>query len=475
MFLVLCSEIFFVMVSYFINKTIDTPINNWAIKFLVESSGYKAVKSNTITDQVKLYYGNDLVEINSLSNSIIIQQKKTSSSAIFSFNEKSKLEELSFDIIEATILLLTDKIHCNLNKEHYDKHNRLKGACSYQFKNGSIQKPIVNYYVLLIKNSIKEKFLLTPIPFYPKDYTCVVVLSHDVDEPDRYAILKRQKEKTKHLNFENKLYYAWIYLRKYIRKIIFGGHKSYWNFEKILALESKYGFSSSFFFSAKSRFEKGSNFKLDNSYDIDHQEFQKLFSSLNAKGFEIGLHSSYNANTTISFFEDEKNRLEKIAKRQIIGNRHHFWNLGKNEDQTLLAHHKSGFKYDSSIAFNDCPGFRRSTALPFYPYNSENNITLSTLQIPNFLMDTNLVNDEDEEEIVQKAIVFINELTKAQGVASINWHVRMAYPTDKKLSLYARVYMKIIEHLSNTKNVWVTSFENYYQWQKEREDLINAQ
>ena len=64
MFLVLCSEIFFVMVSYFINKTIDTPINNWAIKFLVESSGYKAVKSNTITDQVKLYYGNDLVEIN---------------------------------------------------------------------------------------------------------------------------------------------------------------------------------------------------------------------------------------------------------------------------------------------------------------------------------------------------------------------------------------------------------------------------
>ena len=100
---------------------------------------------------------------------------------------------------------------------------------------------------------------------------------------------------------------------------------------------------------------------------------------------------------------------------------------------------------------------------------------LNVIQIPNLFMDTNIVNSKNEEAILKRAISYINELTKSQGVASINWHVRMAYPNDKKLALYGRIYLKILEYLSQNESIWVTSFENYFQWHKERENSINAQ
>ena len=90
-------------------------------------------------------------------------------------------------------------------------------------------------------------------------------------------------------------------------------------------------------------------------------------------------------------------------------------------------------------------------------------------------MDTNLVDGENETKILERAELIISELKKANGVGSINWHVRMSYPSDKSLSKYGRIYLKILKILSNNKDIWVTSFENFLKWQKEREDLINAQ
>ena len=459
---------------YYINKQYDNSINNWALKFLINSAGFNAVKINEISNQIQIYYGNEPKEINALKNAIILQKKEYSLETVFSVNKLSNPEILPFDIIEATILFLTDKVHKGLSSANYDKHNRLKSASSIYFKNKSLQKPIVNAYVQLLKKNIQEKFNLIPIPLYPKNYKSVVILSHDVDEPERYAVLRTLKN-IDHLSNKSKTFLYWIRLRKIIRKKIFGGEKSYWNFEKIIDEESKYGFCSTFFFSAKSRFEKSANFSFDNSYEIEVNEFRELFELLNSKGFEIGLHSSYNAEKNTTFFEEEKNKLEQLSKRKIIGNRHHFWKLGEDSDSTLVAHSNAGFKYDSSTAFNDSPGYRRGVALPYNAFDQKTSVSLSTLQIPNFLMDTNLVDGENETKILERAELIISELKKANGVGSINWHVRMSYPSDKSLSKYGRIYLKILKILSNNKDIWVTSFENFLKWQKEREDLINAQ
>lgn len=466
------------MIRYFINKEIDSKVNQWAIEFLLSSAGFKSVKTNILKTDVNLYYGNDDKELEIATKALIIknetkiifQEKNIDLSVLINENK------IDFDIISATKLFLTDEIHANLESTVFDIHHRLKFNSSFQHKKGIGNTPIVNYYVRLLSNCIEKKFNLNPTPLLPKNYKSVLILSHDVDEPFRYAIIKNFTKRFQSISLKNKIKYCWLSIRKKLRSIIFNGHESYLNFEKIMETEGQYGFNSTFFFSSKTKFDKSSHFKHDNSYDISWKEFEIIFDKINKRGFEIGLHSSYNSQIETTFFKLEKERLENFSKRNILGNRHHFWNLGSKPENTLLKHQQVGLQYDSSIAFNDSPGFRNNVALPYYPFNSQKNEPITTLQIPNFIMDTNLIKESiNEEAILENAIKLIENLEKSKGVASINWHVRMAFPNDPKLAIYGKIYIEILNYLSKKEDIWVTSFENYYNWFKKRENIINEQ
>ena len=464
------------MIRYFINKEIDSKVNQWAIEFLLQSAGFKAVKIKELNADVNLYYGNDEIEFKSLSEALIIKNDYNISVEELNIDitELTYLNEINYDIIYATKLFLTDQIHSDLEIADFDIHNRLNYNSSFQHKNEIGNIPLLNYYVSILRNTIQKKFNIAPIPSLPKNYKSVVILSHDVDEPYRYAIFKDFNKRLKILSLKNKFKYCWLSFRKKARCMLFKGKNSYLNFEKIIAVEAKYGFSSTFFFTAKSKFDKNSDFTYDNSYDIAWKEFEDIFECLNENGFEIGLHSTYNSHKEKAFFIIEKGKLEIHAKRTISGNRQHFWNLGSNPEKTLLKHQQAGLEYDSSIAFNDSPGYRNNVALPYYPFNSQNNKSLKTLQIPNFIMDTNLIKETvNEEQVLEKAIKLIEVLEKSKGIAAINWHVRMAYPNDPKLAIYGKTYLNILSYLSKKEAIWVTSFEKYMKWHKQREKQLN--
>ena len=88
------------------------------------------------------------------------------------------------------------------------------------------------------------------------------------------------------------------------------------------------------------------------------------------EGWEIGLHASYNAYN--GSLRSEKILLEKYANIEIQGLRHHYWHISPtNAEETLILHNKSGFFYDSSLAFEKIIGFRRGIGLPFFPYSTK--------------------------------------------------------------------------------------------------------
>ena len=79
---------------YYINKQYDNSINNWALKFLINSAGFNAVKTNEISNQIQIYYGNEPKEINTLENAIILQKKECSLETVFSVDKFSNPEGL---------------------------------------------------------------------------------------------------------------------------------------------------------------------------------------------------------------------------------------------------------------------------------------------------------------------------------------------------------------------------------------------
>lgn len=45
------------MIKYFINKEIDSKVNQWTIEFLIFTAGFKAIKVNELKPDVNFYYG----------------------------------------------------------------------------------------------------------------------------------------------------------------------------------------------------------------------------------------------------------------------------------------------------------------------------------------------------------------------------------------------------------------------------------
>ncbi len=84
--------------------------------------------------------------------------------------------------------------------------------------------------------------------------------------------------------------------------------------------------------------------------------------------------------------KEQKQRLEDVIKKEMLGCRHHYLRVRFPESWKLYA--QTGFKYSSNMGWGSgCQGFRAGTCLPYYPLKE-----YSLLEIPFQLMDTNPID-----------------------------------------------------------------------------------
>ena len=96
----------------------------------------------------------------------------------------------------------------------------------------------------------------------------------------------------------------------------------YRNIPEYMELEEKFGIRSTFFF--RTFYEDGN---VDD-YEDDILELQK-------GGWEIGLHTDPQSVNDIERIKQEKEKLESLTKKPIIGNRVHFLNYNLMSQQFL--------------------------------------------------------------------------------------------------------------------------------------------
>ena len=459
--------------NYYISPSLDNNFYNWIIEFIIETIGLVPVNQKSIDEKTNLIYGetyenekSELINIPHHSSDLIEE-------SILNYQaDKNILNE--FDIITAIGKFLIDEVNENKKADCYDIHNRLNSLDSFQREINYQDQPIVNLYINFLEKIFKQLFSFEYTSLLPNGKKSVIILSHDVDDPMKYAILNSYKLCPKNLSFKNCILYHLEGLKKATKRFIKKDEQEFWLFNDVMNSESKYGFKSTFFFAARNRFDKHANFKHDVPYDISNQEFLSLFKEMKQRGFEIGLHASYLANNKSEILKEEVEKLEKFTNAKPLGNRHHFWQIGPKPEKTLQSHTEAGLLYDSSLAFNDAPGYRRSVALPYFIFDKERNIKVENLQIPTFMMDSNfMLNPEFEQhEAFNHAKHYIDQFHKIGGVAAIDWHVRTSSVKSNRFKKWGEVYLKILEHLSNKQGIWVTNFETFYNWTKERKNAL---
>ncbi|MGE4206971.1 MAG: hypothetical protein AB7J86_40315 [Vulcanimicrobiota bacterium] len=389
---------------------------------------------------------------------------------------------LSFDIFEEIAEFLLDKrnktLPCDL-----DKHGRV--PYSHLAQGVHLGLAPVNQILLKLKQILKQHLGIRCLDIWPEGKKCAVVLTHDVDHPINVRPFEVLKEIPKLLlrpNLRSKF--------KIPRKIIKSGFAAlsgqgyHWAFDHIIKAESAQGFRSTFFFASRTD-EEGHS--LDVEYEVSEDRFRRLFKQLSALGFEIGLHASYLAYRTRGAFQIERTRLEEAAQTSVRGLRHHFWHMSVPFWNTLGRHFEAGFEYDASVAFNDHPGFRLGTGLPFFPWDPIGGKKIGTLQIPTVVMD-GAVFDRPAETKTWSSIVkppatgvaegleklqdTLDKLADCSGVGAVDWHVRMCWAQNKRFSEWGECYELFLKELGGRSDIWVATCSEITNYWRERADKL---
>jgi len=325
-------------------------------------------------------------------------------------------QRFEHDIVFASFWLLVGAREPTYGRGRLDNLH-LEG--SFFLQNSLQTIPLVSLYGdWLRKHFSRLGFQPLDLPWVGKSEGAAFVLTHDVDYPQiirGIEVLRLMRDRG-----VRGIRSAYDVLR---------GSNHFWKFSEWVDLAAEYGAAPTFYFMAR----RGSLWQYaagtpDCFYDIASDEFRQLFDDLRQHGCEIGLHASYHAHSRPDQIRLEKEKLEAIAGVSVAGNRHHYWHLDPlAPHETLALAERAGLAYDTSLAFEFYPGFRRGTCHPFRPFHVGERRELELVELPPTWMDDHfdrrrVVNQIDSPD--RAATELVETARSTGGVVVVDYHVR---------------------------------------------------
>jgi len=323
-----------------------------------------------------------------------------------------------------------------------DVHGRFPGKESLPYRAGLIDSPLVDEYGKILRAQLEEAGC--EIGVLPKQIR-KIYLTHDVDQLSHYrnfrgflgGIIRGVKRK----NEGNKAI-----------KSYFGGLKydpwftSPWLFKLDNVVRDAIG---------SDRCEPivflkvgGGPHKEDKPFITHHvQDFQTLVSLCKKKNITFGLHSSYEAGINKSLISEEKKQLEKLSKRTIMYNRHHYLDSREPEDMQALI--DAGITDDFTMGYADVAGFRLGTCRAVKWINPRTQQLTSLTLHPLTIMDGSLSDKRymylNAHEAYEYCIRLINMVESWNGELVLLWHNTSVEDTPE--SYHRKLYNDIVKYL----------------------------
>ncbi len=313
---------------------------------------------------------------------------------------------LDADIISATFFMLT-RWEEYANKER-DAHNRFAAVSSVAFKNGFLERPIVNEYVEILWAIL----LQCGYTGEKKKWKYTIVPTHDVDRPYLWTTkLDGIKSIASAVLKQRNFFDAKLMLKSFI-----DGVDPYDTYDLFMDLSEKENIKSYFFFMA------GGTSSYDNRYSLNDDIIITLIKKVIERGHVIGLHPSYNSFDNRDMIAEEKEKLSKVSSENIECGRHHY--LRFSIPYTWQIWEDIGMEWDSTLSYADSSGFRAGICFPFPVYNILSRKMLHLIERPLIVMEGTVIGYENLtlEECILKCRKLKNEVKKYNGEFIFLWH-----------------------------------------------------
>lgn len=256
-----------------------------------------------------------------------------------------------------------------------DENERFPASESLAFKNGFLQKPLIDIWVMKFKAILIAKF--PDYEFNKREFE--MVSSIDVDEVFAY------KEKGFIRNFGGfiKDFFTFKLGRIIERSLVLLNLKKdpYDTFDTILEFSKKKNIKTIFFFLI------GDYTTFDTNVSSSNNVYRSLIKSV-ADYVSVGLHPSYYTMKNGEKLKREKRRIEQIVNQPVFKSRQHFLRVKLPETYQNLIDLE--IQEDFSMGYAKEIGFRASTCTPFYFYDLDFEIQTPLKLFPFAVMDVTL-------------------------------------------------------------------------------------
>jgi hypothetical protein len=329
---------------------------------------------------------------------------------------------VSYDIIGLAYWMLSRQEE--IGRTDLDIHSRFPAASSHAFKNGYLERPIVDEWLNVLGQIIEQTWPGIVL----KQNQFAINVSHDVDVPSRYGFLSWRKliramigDLVRRRELKAPLFAPIIRIKG--RRELHAADPAN-TFDWIMSNSEKKGLRSAFYFISK-KFDLHSD-----GYDIDSPAIRSLLKRIHKRGHEIGLHPSYYAYRNPEVIAEEANRLRRICfeegiDQNVWGGRMHF--LRWEHPLTLRAWSDAKMDYDSTLCYADHPGFRCGTCFDYQAFDPVKQEILPLRIKPLIAMDVSIMEKcylglGDGKDAIQYIQKIKSICGKVGGTFSLLWH-----------------------------------------------------
>jgi len=369
--------------------------------------------------------------------------------------------ETNIDIISSSFFMVSR--YEEIVNPVEDEYQRFPAEASLAFRGSFLHLPVVNAYIELLGDWFKRIDSGISMKKLWKGADFAACLTHDIDEIRKY----RLRPPIKHLciMLKKRTIGKFIglisdYLKAKIRS------DPYNKFDYLMELSDQYGFGSSYYFMCRGET------KFEKYYDIRNRRVIRLIQKIRDRGFEVGLHSSFNACCDPQILKREKEKIEKSLDAKIFGVRQHY--LLWKTPESWRANKKAGFKYDTTMYFPYHEGFRGGICFPYKSFDILRNRTLDIWEVPITVMECTLLLHQalSPSLVLKRTKSLIDAVHKYRGLFVLLWHNSSLndyeYPGAKD------VYESILKYLDDLKVFKGSVWEILQEWKSSLEILSDT-
>ena len=204
--------------------------------------------------------------------------------------------------------------------------------------------------------------------------------------------------------------------------IFFFGYKNWMVFDILLAEEKQAEITGTFHFYADLRSKSIKRWLLDPGYKVNSVIVRKLLTKLVNSGHKIGLHPGFDSWDNPEALVAQKSSLEAASGVTISSVRQHW--LRFSWAKTWVSQESAGLTLDTTLMFNDKPGFRNSSLLCWHPWNSIIGESFNLQALPSMLMDSHFYDYLELSDVGRKEEMnlWVKECMAVSGEVAVLWH-----------------------------------------------------